>query len=100
MKMEYSKLKEKTRRNIVNARYRVSIFQEAKKLELGINKKGLNLAQEDLDYSETIKHILYTIPNKLERWLELLQTDGCNSKSMVANDIQYLLKEINESEKN
>ena len=33
---------------------------------------------------------------KLERWLELLSTDGCNSKSMVMNDIQFMLKEINE----
>ena len=35
---------------------------------------------------------------KLTRWLDLLQTDGCNSKSMVMNDIQFLLKEIKESE--
>ena len=29
----------------------------------------------------------------LKRWLELLSTDGCNSKSMVINDIQYLLED-------
>lgn len=35
----------------------------------------------------------------LNRWLDLLQADGCNSKSMVMNDIQYLLKELKESER-
>ena len=29
----------------------------------------------------------------LKLWLELLSTDGCNSKSMVINDIQYLLED-------
>lgn len=40
------------------------------------------------------RRVVREIPNKLERWLELLSTDGINSKSMVANDIQYILKEI------
>lgn len=30
----------------------------------------------------------------LERWLELLETDGIDSKNMVATDIQQLLEEI------
>ena len=34
------------------------------------------------------------IKETLERWLELLSTDGIDSKNMVANDIQYILKEI------
>ena len=34
------------------------------------------------------------IKRTLERWLDLLETDGINSKSMVANDIQAILKEI------
>ena len=34
------------------------------------------------------------LKENLERWLELLETDGINSKSIVANDIQYILKEI------
>lgn len=36
------------------------------------------------------------VKRKLNRWLELLKTDGCNSKLMVANDIQTILKEIKE----
>ncbi len=35
------------------------------------------------------------IINKLERWLKLLNMDGCNSKSMVRNDIQEVLKQLN-----
>lgn len=40
----------------------------------------------------------YHIKPKLQRWLELLETDGINSKSMVANDIQYLLEEMVDNE--
>lgn len=36
----------------------------------------------------------YHIKPKLERWLELLSTDGIDSKNMVATDIQRLLEEI------
>ena len=35
-----------------------------------------------------------TMIHKLERWLELLKTDGINSKTMVANDIQHILEEM------
>lgn len=31
----------------------------------------------------------------LERWLALLETDGIDSKNMVATDIQKLLEELN-----
>lgn len=34
------------------------------------------------------------IKETLERWLELLETDGIDSKNMVANDIQSILKEL------
>lgn len=37
----------------------------------------------------------YQTVNKLNRWLALLETDGIDSKNMVATDIQQLLKEIN-----
>ena len=97
--MELEQLKEKTKRNIVNARYRVNIFLDNALVELAINQKGLNQAQEDLDYYESINKILKIIPSKLERWLELLESDGINSKNMVMNDIQYLLKELKESER-
>ena len=33
--------------------------------------------------------------SKLERWLELLESDGINSKNMVACDIQHILEEVN-----
>ena len=34
------------------------------------------------------------IKSNLERWLALLESDGINSKNMVATDIQQLLEEI------
>ena len=34
------------------------------------------------------------IKDNLSRWLELLETDGIDSKNMVANDIQHILEEI------
>ena len=35
------------------------------------------------------------LKSKLSRWLELLETDGIDSKNMVACDIQAILKEVN-----
>lgn len=35
------------------------------------------------------------IINKLNRWFELLSINGCNSKGMVSNDIQEVLKQLN-----
>ena len=55
-------------------------------------KPKCDLIFKELEFTERMKH-------KLERWLDLLQTDGCNSKSIVMNDIQYLLKELKESER-
>ena len=35
------------------------------------------------------------IINKLERWFKLLSMSGCNSKGIVRNDIQEMLKQLN-----
>lgn len=43
--------------------------------------------EKELIFADTIKH-------KLERWLELLETDGIDSKNMVATDIQHILEKI------
>lgn len=37
---------------------------------------------------------LIRLETKLTRWLALLESDGINSKNMVATDIQKLLEEI------
>ena len=42
---------------------------------------------------------LETIENYLKKWSQQLKISGVNSKSMVRNDIQYLLKEIQEEKK-
>ncbi len=39
------------------------------------------------------------LKEKLQRWLELLETDGIDSKNMVATDIQKLLEEIKNEKK-
>ena len=35
------------------------------------------------------------IKETLARWLALLETDGIDSKNMVATDIQHILEEVN-----
>ena len=60
---------------------------ECNQLDFGDEKPKCDLIINDLEFANTMKH-------KLKRWLELLKTDGCNSKLMVANDIQALLEEI------
>lgn len=46
------------------------------------NKKAINMSVDDF------------LKETLSRWLELLETDGIDSKNMVANDIQHILEEI------
>ncbi len=41
------------------------------------------------------RRVVREIPTKLERWLELLETDGIDSKNMVVTDIQKILEEMN-----
>ncbi len=51
--------------------------------------------KEEVETLKTIKVTLLKaqeLESKLQRWYELLSTDGINSKQMVKNDIQYLLK--------
>lgn len=38
--------------------------------------------------------ILEKIKRKLRKWETLLSIDGANTKGMVRNDIQHLLKEL------
>ena len=59
-----------------------------------VNRKYLKHLQEDeLKYRKKAEKYK-NIKNKLQRWLELLETDGIDSKSIVANDIQYMLNEV------
>ena len=53
---------------------------------------GMNFGDELRCIEKDLKR-LETLERYLVKWLELLQTDGINSKSMVINDIQFLLKE-------
>ncbi len=54
------------------------------------------LNKELLDFYKTIKadlKRLKQLDKYLVKWKELLSHDGLNTKTMVRNDIQYLLKE-------
>ena len=54
---------------------------------MGIHSSSYKLCVERLKR-------LAKLETKLTRWLELLETDGIDSKNMVANDIQHILEEI------
>lgn len=51
-------------------------------------------AKQDVNLLKNACKITDKIESYLNRWYELLKTDGINSKLMVANDIQALLKEL------
>ena len=51
------------------------------------NKKAINMSVDDF------------LKETLSRWLELLETDGIDSKNMVANDIQHILEEIGKDDR-
>lgn len=63
-------------------------YLESKEFDEPISKAIL------LEENKELKDNNARFIKKCERWLELLKTDGCNSKLMVANDIQAMLEEI------
>lgn len=81
-----------THGRVLNANDKVDFFNNV--MDHPANKKQLKMFKEELDYFETIEKILNRIESNLNRWYELLKTDGINSKLMVANDIQAVLKEL------
>ena len=95
--MDYKMLLAKTHEKVLNENDKVDFFNSV--MDHPFNKKQLKMYEEELDYFETIEKILNRIESHLKRWYELLKTDGINSKLMVANDIQNILKEIEQDEK-
>jgi len=53
------------------------------------------LTREAIDYVKVKMERLERLENYLDKWNKQLSIDGVNSKSMVANDIQHLIKERN-----
>lgn len=92
--MNYKTLIAKTREKVLYANDKVELFNNTRTLKHPANEKQRKIFEEEFDYYDTLDTILGNIELKLERWLELLETDGINSKSMVANDIQQVLKEL------
>ena len=99
MKIDYLMIIAKTHERVLIANDKIEFYNNCSLPNHPANKKQQKLFIDELKYFESIESILNAIPDKLERWLELLQADGCNSKSIVMNDIQYLLKEFKESER-
>lgn len=73
-------------------------IEDLKKIVVNIRLKDIRLCEDEFRNIEKELIFADTMKHKLERWLDLLQADGINSKNMVMNDIQYLLKELKESE--
>jgi len=77
---------------IMNAK-KYNEYLEREDIEEPMSKKMLMAENEEL------KKENYNFKAQLNRWLELLRTDGINSKLMVANDIQAILNDINKEVK-
>lgn len=90
--MNYKMLIAKTHEKVLNENDKVDFFNSV--MDHPANKKQLKMYEEELDYFETIEKILNRIESHLDRWLELLKTDGVNSKSMVRNDILRFKEEL------
>ena len=93
--MNYQMMKAKTHEQILNANDKIDLFNRSLKVfNHSANEKQLKKFEDEFDYYETIESMFNRFEGSLERWLELLETDGIDSKNMVATDIQQLLEEI------
>ena len=63
-------------------------MKEANQLDYGDEYIKCLAIENELIFADFMKR-------NLQRWLELLETDGIDSKNMVACDIQAILKEVN-----
>lgn len=50
-------------------------------------------------YGKLLYHIVNDLKQLLDRWIDLLETEGIDSKHMVICDMQYLKKELESYEK-
>ena len=63
-------------------------MKEANQLDYGDEYIKCLAIENELIFADFMKR-------NLQRWLELLETDGVDSKNMVVCDIQAILKEVN-----
>ena len=92
--MNYQMMKAKTHGYILNANDMIDIYNQPQTIKNLANEIQLKKYEDEFDYYETIESMFNRFEGSLERWLELLETDGIDSKNMVATDIQRLLEEI------
>ena len=87
-----------TKKNKFNTHYEISItkillqdvYDKLGKIEDLMEKYEI----KSIDELEEILKENNKLKSNLTRWLALLETDGIDSKNMVATDIQQLLEEI------
>lgn len=92
--MNYQMMKAKIHGYILNANDMIDIYNQPQAIKNPANERQLKKYEDEFDYYETIESMFNRFEGSLERWLELLETDGIDSKNMVATDIQRLLEEI------
>ena len=92
--MNYQMMKAKIHGYILNANDMIDIYNQPQAIKNPANERQLKKYEDEFDYYETIESMLNRFEGSLERWLALLETDGIDSKNMVATDIQRLLEEI------
>ena len=90
--MNYKLMKAETHRRIKKASDNIDLYSKGHTF---VDDAMKNKQLEEFDYYDTVEGMLNRFEHSLERWKELLETDGIDSKNMVATDIQQLLKEIN-----
>lgn len=70
-------------------------FYDYQCIKVGSNKYDYELVD---DYCTLFRIFVDKLLNLTERWKDLLETDGIDSKNMVLCDIQYLRKELEKYE--
>ena len=70
-------------------------FYDYQCIKVGSNKYDYELID---DYQVLFKIVINKLFLNLDHWIELLETDGANTKNMVLCDMQYLKKELEKYE--
>ena len=96
-----NRLTEKRKKPLITGNEEIIEYRLIRSYDSCINKLGQleDLFEKyEINTIEQLEEILkenQKLKSNLTRWLELLETDGIDSKNMVATDIQHILEEIN-----
>lgn len=90
--MRYNEMKIETHNRILNASDNIDAYKNL--IGLPYDKEQKEKWLNEFDYFETIEGMLNRFEGSAKRWLELLKTDGIDSKHKVIEEIEQLFKEI------